>query len=357
MSRFAGSRCPMGMNTVILVGAGYAGMMVAHRALRRGHAVTLVSERQEFVERVRLHEVVAGTRTPASVQRPIRLPRGGEVVTARVARVGEGWVELADGRRLEADHVVLATGSGAGNGGWDWAMHHREAVASLGAGQRMLVRGAGLTGIEVATEIADQRPDLDVTVVDPQPLGAAFSPRGREGLMASFGRLRLNQLETADDGDFDHVIECTGFRRELLATDSGLPVSEQGAVLVDEHLRVQGFTRLWACGDAADLSGWAHLRMACATALPMAAHVADQLGRVDRGQALAPFDMGYLGWCLSLGRRDGLFQYVRRDDAPGGVVLGGRTAVVTKELICRFAVAGFERFSGVYRGLEGPRAG
>lgn len=103
-------------------------------------------------------------------------------MVARAARVGEGWVELADGRRLEAQHVVLATGSGAGPGGWDWALRHRQAVADLRPGGRVVVRGGGLTGLEVATEIAARRPDLTVTIVDPRPVGSSSAGSRRRSV-------------------------------------------------------------------------------------------------------------------------------------------------------------------------------
>lgn len=344
----------MVMSTVIVIGGGYAGLMATNRALAHGHEVTLVSDRGAFVDRIRLHEVVAGTRTPSAATRPIRLSRGGEMVVARAARVGEGWVELQDGRRIEATHVVLATGSGAGPGGWDWARRHREAVARLRPGQSVAVLGGGFTGIEVATEIAEARPDLRVIIVDPQRVGAAFSEAGRTHLLATLARLGVAHTTSSGRAEHDHAIDCTGLRPEPLATDSGLPVSEDGTVLVDEHLRVQGFTHLWACGDAARVPSRPHLRMACATAEPMAAQVADQLGRTDRGEPLRPLSLGYAGWCVSLGRRDGLIQYVRRDDTPVDRIHTGAVAAVAKEIVCRGAVLAPMRFSRFYRELEGP---
>ena len=57
----------------------------------------------------------------------------------------------------------------------------------------------------------------------------------------------------------------------------------------------------------------------------------------------------------SLGRRDGLIEYVRRDDTPTDRILTGRAAAVVKELVCRGAVIAPMRLSRFYRGLEGPR--
>ena len=50
---------------VVVVGAGYAGVMAANRLLAEHPevAVTVVNPRPVFVERVRLHQVAAGSGT------------------------------------------------------------------------------------------------------------------------------------------------------------------------------------------------------------------------------------------------------------------------------------------------------
>lgn len=344
----------MGMSTVMIVGGGYAGLMAANRASARGHRVTLVSDRDVFVHRIHLHEVLAGSRAPESVTLPLgqALSRA-ELRVARATHVGEGSVTLDDGATLSADHVVLATGSGAGAGGWEWATTHREAIARLAAGSRVSVLGAGLTGVETASEIAEQRPDLRVTLVDPVPVGKGWSGKGRAHVLRVLDGLGVALSRTPVETDLE--IDCTGFSHDSLGRDSGLPVTARGAVMVDEFLRVPGFDRVWACGDAAAVVEQPHVRMACASAEPMAAQLIDQLGRADRHEPLRPLSLGFAGQCVSLGRRDGLIQYVRRDDTPIGVIHTGRVAAALKRLVCRFALVAPLRWSRWYRELEGPR--
>lgn len=345
----------MGMSSLIVIGAGYAGLLAARRASASGLGVTLVSERGVMVDRIRLHEVVAGIRSLEEATRPLSLPTG-EVVVGRVTRVEEGQVTLADGRTRTADHVLIATGSGYDIGGWDWAMAHRSAVVALAPGATVQVLGAGLTGVETAAELAAARPDLRVVLVAPDGVRLNLDPRGDAVVAATLATLGVTVTDTADTAgaDVDHTIACTGLTVDPLARDSGLPTSPAGAVLVDEALRVVGRERLWACGDAASVAGRPYLRMGCATAQPMAAAAADNIVGAVRGRAPRPLSLGYAARCVSLGRSAGLIQFVTRADEPTARVWSGRRAAVAKELVCRYATAVPVRWANVYRGLEGP---
>ncbi|GAA1080125.1 hypothetical protein GCM10009642_17030 [Nocardiopsis metallicus] len=71
--------------------------------------------------------------------------------------------------------------------------------------------------------------------------------------------------------------------------------------------------------------------------LPMGWTAADAVTARVRGDApeLPPF--ADLFQCVSLGRRDGLVQFVRGDDSPARFVLTGRLAALYKEYIVAYA--------------------
>ncbi|MDM4722268.1 FAD-dependent oxidoreductase [Micromonospora sp. WMMA1363] len=50
-----------GVTGVVVIGGGYAGVMAANRLTQRDDmTVTLINSRPVFVERIRLHQLVAG---------------------------------------------------------------------------------------------------------------------------------------------------------------------------------------------------------------------------------------------------------------------------------------------------------
>ena len=151
-----------------------------------------------------------------------------------------------------------------------------------------------------------------------------------------------------------------GFVAPELAAQAGLPVAADGRVRVDGSLRVPGHPEVLVVGDAARVlqADGSALRMACATAMPMGAHAAEQVLRQHRGEAASELRFAAAMLCVSLGRGEGLIQLLTAEDRPRARVVRGRAAAVIKEAICRMTVVALRaeaRGVPVYRWLQpGP---
>ncbi|RBY83312.1 NAD(P)/FAD-dependent oxidoreductase [Blastococcus sp. TF02A-26] len=389
------------VHRVVVVGAGYAGLIATNRLLgsltadeRPRVSVTVVNARPDLVERVRLHQLAAGSR--ASVTRPLAelLHPDAVLVVGSAERIdpAAGIVRVATAagvRELAADTVVYAVGStaaipfpGAREHGFaladlEGARAAAEAIAATGDGVRVTVVGGGFTGVEAAAEVAEQHPDARVTLLCAGPLVPALRPAARRSLLRSLRRLRVDVREQTPvaaleegkavlaDGSveaFDVCLLATSFAVPPLARDSGLPVDEAGRLRVDASLTCTGDLRVIGAGDAVvvDDPAGAHLRMSCAAALPLGATAAATVLARLRGRAAAPVSIGFAAQCLSLGRRRAYLQVVRADDRPRRLHLGGRPAALVKEQILRLVVSGpaAERTRpGAYRWPRGPRTG
>ncbi len=384
---------------VVVVGAGYAGLIATNRLLgsltpqeRAAVGVTVVNARPDFVERIRLHELAAGTR--ASVTRPLTalLHPAAELVVGRARRIDPGVVRVAtaDGERdLPFDTLVYAVGSTAAApvpgarehafllADLDGAEGAAAAIRAAGDGVRVTVVGGGLTGVEAAAEVAERHPRARVTLVCAGPLVPAMRPAARRSLLRTLRRLGVEVCEQTPvaaleegkavlaDGRveaFDVCLLAASFAVPTLARDSGLPVDDAGRLRVDATLRSPGDRRVVGAGDAVvvDAPEGAHLRMGCAMALPLGGTAAATVLSGLRGQEPRPLSAGFLLQCLSLGRRRGYVQVVRADDTARGLHLGGRTAAVLKEQICRMVVdrpAAESGRPGAYSWPRGPRRG
>lgn len=333
---------------VIVLGGGYAGTLAANRLAPHAD-VTLVNPRAEFVQRIRLHQLVAGTHD-ATVDFGRMLADGVRLVVDEAVRIDASArrVELT-AQTLDYDYLVYAVGSGVTVPEHAYSIAELEDAqklrAALGAGPVTVV-GAGLTGVETAAELAEQ--GHPVTLVG--ALAPSLSDKGRARVAETLRRLgvtllaghvdRVGPAEIVVDGaarPSDVTIWTAGFGVPQLAARSGLRTDELGRLLTDETLTSLDDDRIVAAGDAAAPSGRS-LRMSCQAALPLAQHAAQTVLARIAGTTPAEIDPAFVGSCVSLGRGAGTIQVARRDDTPTDTVIGGRPAAWIKEAVCRSTV-------------------
>jgi NADH:ubiquinone reductase (H+-translocating) len=378
---------------VVIIGAGYAGVMAANRLagnqrLSESISVTVLNPVTDFVERIRLHEVAAGNRESASVPMRSLLHERAHLVEGTVARIDpeNRTVHLSGGRApLGYDVLLYSVGSTqasdmipAGAYGLkdsDDANRLQARLSQLGRGATVSIVGAGLTGIEVTAEIAEKHPQLQVRLISRGCIADGLSGSGRHAVVKRLAALGVEMVENTDvqgcegfsvlvsSGDTfrsDCTIWTAGFSAPNLARDSGLPTDTLGRLLVDESLSCPQFPDIFGAGDAiqAPPTVAGHLRMSCATALPLGAHAADGIMARLENRAPAPLSAGYMLRCISLGRKSGLVQTVRADDRPRNLVIRGRVAGMAKAQICQMTLSwirGELRRNGSYSWPKGPR--
>ncbi|MER0481805.1 FAD-dependent oxidoreductase [Streptomyces sp. Edi2] len=348
---------------VVVLGGGYAGTMAALR-LAPYAQVTLVDPGDRFTERVRLHELAAGRPAVDHSRAAMLHGTGIEHLAARATALDPDAraVHTDCGRTLLYDRLVYALGShtdlrGAGPSGapargpWERAFTAESAAALhkrlLDGPGTLAVVGGGLTGIEMAAEIAESHPGWQVRLLTGGEIGAGLSARGRAHVRTVLDRLHVRveegrRVADGDDTDADAVL-WTGAMAAAggLAKDAGLDTDPlTGRILVDGALRSASHPDIYAAGDAAAARTprAGALRMACATALPTGSHVAGAIITESRGAAPRPLTYAFFVQCVSLGRHDGLIQSLRPDDTPRERVLTGRPAARVKEQVVRNAV-------------------
>jgi apoptosis-inducing factor 2 len=160
---------------VVVIGGGYGGFSAA-KSLDETADVVLVDRRDAFVHNVAALRALVDPDWLSEIFLPYdRLLANGRVVHDRAVEVEPGRVLLASGAELSPDFLVLATGSTypypakADSDESDTAMaHYRASHDELERAERVLIVGAGPTGLELAGEISDRWPDKRITIVEPE---------------------------------------------------------------------------------------------------------------------------------------------------------------------------------------------
>ncbi|MEU4330600.1 NAD(P)/FAD-dependent oxidoreductase [Nonomuraea dietziae] len=273
--------------TVVVVGGGYGGSAVA-KALDPEADVVLIDPRDAFVNSAGSLRALTQPDWAANMFYPYeQWLRRGTVVRDRAVSVDPGGVTLASGRRVEADYLVLATGSSYAYPAKPTSDSRDEVLddllrthKELAGSERVLILGAGPVGLELAGEIKEVWPHKHVTILDPaERLLAAFPAEMREDLHRQLDelgiQLRLGTGLTAppvtEPGQAATFTVATTGGEEITAdiwfrahgvrvnsdylADGGLTTrTPQGQVPVTETLNVHGYDHVYAIGDLTDVA-------------------------------------------------------------------------------------------------------
>ncbi|TKK91278.1 oxidoreductase [Herbidospora galbida] len=351
---------------IAVLGAGYTGLTIAHLLARRTAAqVTLVNDRDRFVERMRNHQVAAGHTVRHLPLRDLLRGSGVRLVVDRVTRLDttDRRIDLAGGGEpLTYDLLVYALGSHADLDAVPGAAEHACAVAGveqaerlrdrMGAAGTVAVVGAGPTGLETAAELAETHPGHTVRLITGGALGRELSERGRDHLRRALDRLGVQVWENATVAKVDAngvlleggrhlaadaVAWTAGFRVSGLAAQAGLAVDEHGRMLVDATLRSRSHPEVYGIGDAAAaLTRDGHvLRMGCGPGGLAGACAFHAITARLAGRDPEPLRVEADALCIGLGARDGIFQPTGLDGTPRGRTLTGRPVALIKKAVLR----------------------
>ncbi|RFU38357.1 FAD-dependent oxidoreductase [Actinomadura logoneensis] len=339
--------------TVVVVGGGYGGAAVA-KALDAHADVVLVEPRDAFVHSAgSLRALVRPEWAPNMFFRYDRLLSRGRVVRARAASVDAAGVTLESGERIDAGHVVLASGSGypyPAKTRTDVAAEAlaqlRETHRELAGAARVLIAGAGPVGLELAGEIKAVWPDKQVTIVDPaERIVPAFAPEMRADLHRQLDErgigLRLGtrlsaeppvepgraRTFTVDGITADIWFRAYGVdvRTSHLGPDLAAARTPAGRVRVTPHLNVEGFPNVYALGDVTDLDEAKMAGYAMRHAEVVAANIAARVRGEEPTETYTPSPIPSV--LLPLGPDGGVGQFPTPD---GPLVVSAETVAEYK---------------------------
>lgn len=337
--------------TVVVVGGGYGGAAVA-KALDADADVVLVDPRDAFVNAAgSLRALTQPDWAHNAFFSFDTLLARGSVVRDRVVAVDPAGVTLASGSRVDADYLVLATGSSyaypakpnaesASDALHDLRLTHKE----LATAERVLILGAGPVGVELAAEIHEVWPHKHVTIVDPaEELLPGYQEDLRADLLRQLDergiRLRLGtsvspvtepgvaETFTATTSAGDEITADIWFRAYGVAPNTGYladgrlaTLNPAGQVPVTKALTVSGHRHVYAIGDITDVAEVKRAGWAMRHAEVVAANIAAQLRGEQPTEVYEPLPFPMI--LLPLGPRDGVGQLPSPD---GPVVVPSAT--------------------------------
>lgn len=360
------------LHHVVIVGAGFGGMEVAHRLAGAPVRVTIIDQRNHHLFQPLLYQVATASLATSEIAWPIRhLLRKRKDVTTMLAVVtgvdsGGRKVLLEGGDPVPYETLVLATGARHayfGHDAWepyapglktleDATTIRRRILLSFEQAERepdparraalltFVIVGGGPTGVELAGTIAELAHDTlrrDFRHIDTRKTRVVLieaGPRILPGFaddLAAYAHRALERLGV--EIELGHAVrDCAGYgvafgdrtleakvilwaagvRASPAADWLGTPVDHANRVKVEPDLSAPGHPDIFVIGDTATIDAWNGRPVPgiAPAAKQQGAYVAATIKRRLQGDAsLRPFSYKHAGSLATIGKRAAIIDF------------------------------------------------
>ncbi len=274
------------MKNLVILGGGYGGIKVAlgllDKALPNDVKLTIVDRNPYQSLKTEFYTIVAGTVADKDVRNDFPKHEQVEYVFAEVEKIDTVNQQILFQDRSQTvsyDYLVIALGCEDNYHGVEGAEVYTEsvqtfakarkagvAVGNLKANGKVTIVGAGLSGIEVASEIRESRADLNIRLLDRgSSVLRAFDPR-IQGYVADW--FNKNDVEVLHHANVEYVekdgvcnngvcyvndvtIWTAGVRPNRVVRELPFDKDNQEKVIVNEYYQVPDQPNVYVIGDCA----------------------------------------------------------------------------------------------------------
>lgn len=275
------------MRNIVILGGGYGGLKILttllNQSLPKDIKITLIEKNPYHSLKTEFYTIAAGTCADKDIR--MEFPQDDRVryVFSKVKKIDtEQQIITVDRKTDETvnyDFLIMALGCEDNyhgiNGAREFthsvqtfsrARHTGLAVGNLKAYGKVSVVGAGLSGIEVASEIRESRPDLNIRLLDRGgTVLRGFDPRIQAHVTDWFVKNDVEVLHYANveyvekDGVCnngicyvnDVTIWTAGVKPHYLARELPFEKNEYDQIVVNDYYQVPKQENIFVVGDAA----------------------------------------------------------------------------------------------------------
>jgi NADH:ubiquinone reductase (H+-translocating) len=276
------------MKKLVILGGGYGGMrilerLLPHQQLPSDLSITLIDRLPYHCLKTEYYALAAGTISDQHIRVPFPQDPKLKIVYGEIEQINleENKVLLADGSDIFYDDLVIGLGCedkyhnvpGAGEFTYsiqtiDKARSTYQALNNLAPGSIVSIIGAGLSGVELASELIESRPDLKIKLFDrgnyilsafPVKLSTYvqnwFDNNGVDIVNNSnITRVEENLLFNHDQPIACNAIVWTaGIQPNRVVREMNVEKDKQGKVVLTPYHNIPNNEHVYVVGDCASL--------------------------------------------------------------------------------------------------------
>jgi NADH dehydrogenase len=272
---------------LVVLGGGYGGLTVVRELLGEDSVndveITLVDRLPYHGLKTEFYALAAGTLPETDIRVPFPDdPRlnlfYGEVIGVDLERK---MVLCEDGRQLDYDWLVIALGCVDKYHGIEGAKEHTHSIQTFAWARRTYTKanevrpggsvtivGGGLSGVEMAAELRESRPDMNLRIIDRgNGILSSFPVKVQEYVREWFDEHNVDMLphisiRQVEPGRLEHeggvidsdcIVWTAGIQPSPIVQQMQVPKDNAGRVLLNEYYQIPHYPDVYVVGDCASL--------------------------------------------------------------------------------------------------------
>ncbi|MDW0110964.1 NAD(P)/FAD-dependent oxidoreductase [Sporosarcina aquimarina] len=274
------------MKKLLLLGAGYGNMRILLRVLNNLPAdveVTLVDRTSFHSLKTEFYALASGTVPDSDVRVALPTHERLKVIEGEIAgiEVKEKCVLLTDGKQLQYDQLVIGLGCEDNYHDVPGAEEFTHSIQTIGksretyktllnlnGGATVGIVGAGLSGIELASELRESRSDLNIKLFDRGPrILRDFPERLSNYIQSWFEKNDVDVIANSnitkvdenflynheDQIEVDAVVWTAGIQPTKVVRELEVEKDNSHRIVLNQYHQIPGFEDVYVVGDIASL--------------------------------------------------------------------------------------------------------
>lgn len=275
------------MKKLVLLGAGYGNMRILLRLLTKDLPkdveITLIDRTPFHSLKTEFYALAAGTVSDSIVRVPLPVHDQLKVIGGEIAKISreEKAVHLEDGQIVEYDDLVIGLGCTDNYHNVPGAAENTFSIQTigesrttykkllgLGGNATVAIVGAGLSGIELASELRESRPDLQIKLFDRSPRILRDFPERLSNFVrswfndhnvdviseANITKVEANALHNHDEViQVDAVVWTAGIAPVKVVGDIDTEKGDGGRLKLNKYHQLPEDSNVYVVGDCASL--------------------------------------------------------------------------------------------------------
>lgn len=275
------------MKNIVILGGGYGGLRILQRLLAINSPeevkLTLVERMPHHCLKTEYYALAAGTAPDSAVR--VAFPEDPKVniVYHEVTQINldEKKIEIKDGEPLDYHYLIIGLGSEDKYHGVPGAEEYTlsiqtinktretyQTLNNLEAHCKVAIIGGGLSGVELASELRESRPDLKIQLYDRgESILSPFPKRLRDFVsnwfyehgvelihQANITKVEAKLLYNHDRPiEVDAIVWTAGIQPNRLVRELPVEKDEADRVILSEHHYIPNYPEVFVVGDCASL--------------------------------------------------------------------------------------------------------